>query len=629
VLTNVGAGRDKILLRGVSDGALTGRAQSTVGLYFGDVRLTYAAPDPDLQLVDVQSVDVLRGPQGALYGAGAIGGVVRIEPTRPDLSLWGGSVLIGAEETEGDEPGRNLELVANAPLIAGRLAVRGVYYDQVVGGWIDNSRLGLDDTNSTARRGGRLAVRLKVSDAVEIDVSHVGQLIDSHDSQYLTVTPEGPRRIAAVLEPHDNDLGVDSVTLRATTRLGDLTSTTAQVHHELRNRYDATGVFGPLGVDPVETAPMDERAALDIITHETKLSAPLGARIPWLLGVFLADGDNDRTLRLLDGSAYTEDRRDGIDELALFGETTWRLAKALSLETGVRLFKYRVRTRSDTTEPRLSLADSFSGAIDSQGVAPDLRLSYRPARRQLVYLSAAEGHRAPGFNTGGLIGETISADRQPSRMFAGDELWTYELGARLSTQNDRLAASAVAFINDWRNIQTDDLIADHFSFTGNVGHSRATGYELDVRYRPLDAVTIRAHALFDDPELQKPEPTFPAQIESNLPGAPKLSGSLSIRYARDLRLGAAPVSAFAESAASYVGRSQLSFGLGPMVGDYVLSDLRLGLSTDRWDLAFRALNLGDSRGATVSDGNPYLLGVATMVTPLRPRTVGVSLRRRF
>src|SRR6201999_4194793 len=103
-VTNLGSGRNKIFVRGLSDGSFTGKTQSTVGLYLDDVPITYNAPDPDLRLVDIDRVEVLRGPQGTLYGSGSMGGIVRIVTARPDTTGFSAQTSAEGMLTQHGEP---------------------------------------------------------------------------------------------------------------------------------------------------------------------------------------------------------------------------------------------------------------------------------------------------------------------------------------------------------------------------------------------------------------------------------------------------------------------------------------------------------------------------------------------
>ena len=139
-VTNLGPGRDKVLLRGLSDGPLTGHTQSTVGLYLGDLRLTYNAPDPDLPLIDAARVEVLRGPQGSLYGAGSIGGILKVTPNAPDPREASARLTLGVASTAHGAASGEVHATANLPLPWGTSAVRVTAWNEVDGGYLDSSR---------------------------------------------------------------------------------------------------------------------------------------------------------------------------------------------------------------------------------------------------------------------------------------------------------------------------------------------------------------------------------------------------------------------------------------------------------------------------------------------------------
>lgn len=632
--TNLGMGRDKLLLRGISDGAVTGRAQSTVGIYLNGLRLTYAAPDPDLQLVDIRDIDVLRGPQGALYGAGSIGGIVQIETNPVDLDRYEASGYAAYDSVSSGDRGSDVELVANLPLAPGRLGLRVVAYDQEIGGWLDNPVLGASNTNATSRKGGRLTATLRLNPDWQVSVFDVYQTIDSNDAQYAQVD-DGDLRTARLFEPHDNDFHVIGLSVNGDAGWANVESTTAMVRHRLGSRYDATGAFASLGVDPMLARPFDDNEALNILIHETRLTSPNAAAVPWLLGLFYADGDNRRTDVLRDGAygvwdatAYREDRTDAIDEAAVFGEATWRVTPRLNFTAGLRAFQSDVRTKSETTEPLLGLSESISHGMRTRGFAPDVRLSYQPNADALFYFSVAQGFRGGGFNTGGPIGAPAST-QQPFARFAGDSLIAAELGTRLTLFDQRLHVDAAAFYHRWNNIQTDALIANGFPYTGNVGDGDAYGIEAQVRYSVTDDLTLGVNALANEPELRDPEPSFPAAAAGGFPGSPEWSGGAFARYAHQLSMWGHAAHAYVEADIEIAGRSSLGFGAGPSVGGYTTGRMRIGLETNGWDLSVYGENLGDSEIATFSAGNPYAPTSSPFVTSPKPRTFGVALRRSF
>jgi outer membrane receptor protein involved in Fe transport len=390
----------------LSDGALTGRSQSLAGIYLDDTRITYDAPDPDIRLIDVKGVEVLKGPQGALYGAGSLGGILHIESTPPALNRVEGMMQGSLEVTDSGDVGHSIDLVFNQPLLSDALVVRGVLYDEKVGGWIDNRSLDLANANSSHRSGGRITVLAQIDDTWSVQLAGAQQEIATRDSQYLTTSADGARRQARLLEPHDNDFSMAALTLRGEWEWANLTSATSVVRHQLYSRFDATGAFADFPVMNGAVQSFDETRTLSILLNETRLASASGAVIPWFVGVFYADGDSGRSSRLADSPAaasgearYTEVRSDLIDELALFGEVTLPLSSRFSVSAGARLFRSALEVASTARDGPAGPERGLRDQLADTGLAPDLRIQYHLASDVMLYASAAEGYRGGGINT--------------------------------------------------------------------------------------------------------------------------------------------------------------------------------------------------------------------------------------
>ena len=245
--TNLGPGRNKIMIRGLSDGAFSGRTESTVGVYVEDSRITYGAPDPDLKLVDVERVEILRGPQGVLYGGGSIGGIYRITPASPDLAERAGFLSGSVEKTQDGGVGGAIEGMINVPIVNERIGLRLVGYRESTAGWLDSPSLGVSNANDTKREGLRATVLARLDNSWTVSARALIQGIDSADSQYARSTAGEDVRSARVLEPHDNDFSLLSTTLRGRTALGAFDTTTTVLHHAYDSLFDATGAFAASG----------------------------------------------------------------------------------------------------------------------------------------------------------------------------------------------------------------------------------------------------------------------------------------------------------------------------------------------------------------------------------------------
>ncbi|MBS0412137.1 MAG: TonB-dependent receptor, partial [Proteobacteria bacterium] len=387
-VTNLGPGRDKFIIRGQSDGPLTGHTQAAVGLYVDDVRIGYNNPDPDLKLVDVDRVEILRGPQGSLYGAGSISGLLRIVTHPPDLEHYAGAISAGGAWTTGGAPSETVEGVVNVPLLSGRLAVRAVAYREHQGGYFDDFILGKRNTNYTDRAGGRLALRYRLSDDWTLSAGFTRQGLYSGDSQYAVGGANGLQRNVLVMEPSENEFTQGYLTLEGETALGRFKNAFSVIRHDLDTRYDATSaapLFGPppgpnSGFGP---SPYDDHSRTDLVVDEMSLVSPGAGRFQWLLGGFVAVGRQNLRSALTTPAPsglrtdYSEARTDDTLELALFGEASYDLTSRLTFTLGARVYGTRISTDAVTMQPTMHASERFEGDLVDTGFAPRVAVQYQ------------------------------------------------------------------------------------------------------------------------------------------------------------------------------------------------------------------------------------------------------------
>jgi len=628
--TNLGPGRDKILLRGLSDGAFTGQTQSIVALYLDDVPITYNAPDPDLRLADIERVEVMRGPQGTLYGGGTIGGVVRLATRKPNLDEMSGQVLAGASATRHGGVGGELEGTINLPLLAGRVAMRAVGYVESSPGYIDNAVPARNDVNASQRNGARLSLRAVLSPAWQVMAVTNYQVIHNHDTQY-GVARLGPlTRDNAVREPHANSFDQYSLTLTGDGDWGRLTGSVSHLGHDFSSRYDATSKTALFGL-PTGPAAFDDVRSTDLVVGEVTYATPSGRRLHGLVGAFFSTTETrfDSVMApATTGGApgYQEARIDDIREAAVYGEATVDLPRSLSATAGLRWFDYHYGVRSSVIQP--GEVRAFAGEDSERGVSPKILLSYAPKSSLLVYLQLSEGYRPGGFNTGGRVGQVFGSPGAPQRQYRPDQLWNHEVGVKLKAFGDRLQMRAAAFYAEWDAIQSDQYLADGLGYTVNVGDGDNTGLEVEGAWRASDHLEMRLAFLVNNPSLSRLS-LDPASVASaGLAGVSSGSANLNIDYRRPLAWGST-LRLRIQAAHTGGARLGLDEATGRHLDSYWTTSASAALETERWTLVAYVDNPFDSHANTFAFGNPFAQRSDQAITPPQPRTTGFRLVSRF
>ncbi|HJV40934.1 TonB-dependent receptor [Caulobacter sp.] len=627
ITTNLGAARNKILLRGLSDGTFTGRTQSTVGTYLDDVPVNYNAPDPDLRLIDVTRVEVLRGPQGALYGGGSLSGIYRIVTHAPELGVYGASVGATVAQTDSGSSSYRFEGVVNVPTSQGS-ALRAAIYHDVDGGYLDDVNLRLSNVDRTTRRGGRVAWRADLGQW-QVRLGVAGQSVSSKDTQYVTLAPGGPRRANQVRETHRNRLGQTSLKISGSGDWGRFESVTGYVAHRFASRYDATLSLTQFSEEAIELGLYDEASRVRMVVEDALYTGPERGRLRWLVGLFTATSieESDAELRARTGavtrSYYDEDRKDRLNEYALYGEATYDLGAGWKVALGGRTFRTTVHTRSYVLAPSPGVSRDMDRTASFSGVSPKLSVQRDLAGGGLIYALTSEGYRAGGFNSGGLV-----TPNETRRTFRPDHLRNYEIGATLNPFGGRMNLRAALFYDNWRNIQTDQYFASGLSYTANIGDGRNRGVEIEAAWRATSHLTVSGNALFNEPKLTRIAPGYGISDSASLPGVPDVSFGSLVTYQRPIT-AAASLMLTAET--GYIGRSRLTFDprYSPSMGGYYTGKLSAQVMTDRWRAALFVSNPWNSSSDTFAYGNPFSFGQVRQVTPQRPRTWSLALSANF
>jgi len=626
-ITNLGPGRDKIFLRGISDSVLTGRTQSTAGLYLDDAPITYNAPDPDLLLVDVARIEVLKGPQGNLYGQGTLSGVVRIVTGRPDPARMSADINAAFGSAATGKPSWRTSGYLNLPL-SPQAAARLVLYSEKTAGFIKDVDLTRNASNDTTREGGRLGLLWRATPALTLEANLTAQELRSANSQYVVGRRGAYRRALNLAEPHDNIFHNLSLGATHEGEHGTWQVTLNDLHHDIRSGYDAQPIGPYVSVGNSGVLYYEEQQAIHLSSLETRFMSPSRKPVRWLAGLFAAQSREAFTPVLSDVYTrrvlYDEDRRDNIADIAAFGEVSWDFAPRWSLSAGLRVQHSRHQTQSDISQVHLvdyAPSGRITGHIDATPVSHKLMLSYEVSPSLRFYALSSDGFRTGGFNTTTLMHTAVPAQ------YAGDHLDSLETGLKYRSPDGRLRVDSALFRVDWRDIQSDQLRATGLPVTLNLGDGRNTGLEIEANWRPVAPLSLQLNGQFNAPRLTRPSPAFATLKASDMPYIARGSFSFTTRWTQ---------TAFGHPLAygavlAWRGRSPLNYNINQLITmqGYTNLDLSGDLSLDACDIGLRMTNATGNNSNSFAYGNPFALGTDSQTTPLRPRTLWLTLGRRF
>jgi len=612
--THLGSGRNKLFIRGVADSSFNGPSQAVVGEYLGDVRLNYNAPDPDISLYDVRSVEVIEGPQGTLYGAGALGGIVRIVPEPVHMDETEAEVALDAAATAHGGHGYDGVGLINIPILSSKIALRALGFKTVEGGYIDDVGRGLSHVNQTRKSGGRVALALRPGDW-KIDLGVVLQNINSDDGQYDEKGFPNLSRSNRVAQPFDNDYLLTQLTVARDWGKSSFLSASAFVRQRATSRYDFTadGAVNP--------RIFDQSNHIDLLTNETRLSHLDSSGQGWVVGTSILYDDERLTRAIGTPASPTEilGIANKVVEGAVFGEAGHKLLTNLVATAGVR-FEYAHLVG----EPLNRVANVAEPRRDEAAVLPSLSLSWQFDPRWMLFTRYQEGLRPGGLSVTPNQGSAPSAQR-----FKGDSLSSIEGGVKMLPETvNRLRATLTFSYAHWENIQADLVDSRGLPFTANIGSGRILGAEMSAQWRPVAALSLTGALFVNRSRLTYAEPGVTTNEQQELPNVPHLGVSGRVHYRRDL---VGPWALDLDLSGRYTGHSRL--GTKPNLyiqqGNYGQSAASARIGTPRWGVSLQLDNLFDQRGNTFALGNPFDVSQGQQQVPQRPRTIRLGVDARF
>jgi outer membrane receptor protein involved in Fe transport len=616
--THLGAGRNKLFIRGIADSSFSGPTQSPVGQYFGDMRTGYSGPDPDLKLVDMQSVEILEGPQGTLYGSGALGGIVLLKPNIPSLGELSGSATIGGSVTWHGDLGYDASAVLNAPF-GDRVALRGVAYHAREGGYINNIATGEKDINAIKVTGGRGTLTAELVPGWFVDLSGVAQRIKGDDSQYADDDGSRLTRDSLVDQPFSSDFSLASLVVRKDNGPIRFRSTTGASWQDVDETFDAStgGVVRQLG----------QHSKARAVSNETRVWRPMDGGYSWLVGFssIVHRYEVSRDLAVEGGQIDLAGVENRVRETTVYGEVGAELAPTIEASLGAR---YTVSKLSGSGQHLSPLAwaklEAEDGKRTERRFLPSAALLARPLDGLTLYARYQQG-----FRPGGL---SIAADTV--RLYRNDRLGTAELGFRYRPPDrDRVDLQGSATLSRWKDIQADFLDPSGLPVTDNIGDGRVWTVTVNGGVRLTPNFRFEAGIAWNDGKITKPTDVFRMLViggdggSMEIPNIARVVARGAVEWHRNL---GGDWKLETNAYARYVGRSRLGVGqhLGEEQGQYIDSGLILRASGRQRAVSLTITNLTDEVGNRFAFGAPIATG-ADQLTPLRPRTIRLGFEQSF
>jgi len=655
-----GAGRSQLALRGVTTGRDVG---PTVGIYVDEV--PYGSSSlfgngnlftVDVGLFDLDRIEVLRGPQGTLYGASTMGGLVKYVTKAPNTTEFGTDMRTGLSSTEDGGVNYDVSAAVNMPLVAGKVALRLSGFDAHDGGYIDNITLGQDNVNRSDTRGGRIDLLVTPTDALSIRINGFLQNIDRDGegtSEYAyackvaascnyasTPIGAGLNQQRLIGEPFDQRFRLVSGTVNYDFGWANLVSVSSYQTAKSDVLWDLSKIYGALlqksyGLTFYAVGDQNIPSTRKF-TQELRLSSKGPQLLEWVAGMFYTHERSDiyahlpayeSAYQLAPNDIYTTTAPSRYEEYAPFGDLTWHIIEKLDVTGGIRY--------SHIDQTRISgFASGLIGGKPNPTVgtsdhvftySADVR--YHIDDHDMAYLRYATGYRPGGPNyviknplTGQLIGAPFST---------ADRLRSYEAGFKAESADRRFGLDLSIYHIDWMNMQVQ-VSQSGFSGIENIPGKAATsdGAEFNVSAHLISGLNLSAALSYMDAKmLQTVRPPLGASDGETLPNTPRFSGTANAEYLLPVGASWQPT---VGATVHYVGNRMASFDhntgyLQEQLPHYTTFDLRAGVKFDRVDAQIYVRNIGNEQGLLSAynwrgDLQPALI---------QPRTIGISAAAHF
>lgn len=684
-----GNGTTFVVMRGLSAGnsavGVSGGQNPLVATVIDDVPVTASTlagagqgTSPDLDPSDLVRIEVLKGPQGTLYGADSLSGLIKYVTVEPSTTAWSGRAEVGGADIPGGNLGYSVRGAVNVP-VSDTFALRISGFDRRDPGYIDELTTGQKNFNSSDVFGGRIAALWRPWDNFSVKLGALVQQTRGDDSFFdSTISGQSAHdRLGLTALPGTTPYSTQAQLYSANVdwKVGefDIVSITGFVVNSFRNVTDWTGDLGALYYQCYhEPAPCQLKSGgpqgmygsaevIEIVTHkvsqELRVGSSIGQWLDWRLGGFYTHESsptnignwygNDLTTGAILFTGFTNEyTAQEFNEYAAFGDVTVHLTDRFDIEGGGRQSwnnqqnQYTqdgitVNAFTGSLPPFVSPVEHADGRAFTYQVSPQFKVS----PNLMVYGRVATGYRIGGYNPNAFIPAYAGANIP--KTYAPDKTTNYELGIKGDFFDHSLTFNAAAYHINWSDFQATVRRpyaipgGDAFlNFTLNGGHAKSDGLELSFEAHPLEGFTLAAQGAYNHAVLTQDLPSGSAYglKGSQLPYSMKYSGGLTLD--QDIHL-TNDWTGLVGASATYVGRRPQEFTAAAAqlridYPAYTQLNFRVGARYDSWLINLYLNNATDKLGIvgiTNSFGLGSVYGYNTTI--IQPRTVGVSVVKTF
>ncbi len=653
-----GPGRTRITIRGVSNGGGNDndtQNQETVGVYLDEIPISMGAMNPELNLFDLERVEVLRGPQGTLYGAGSMAGTIRLVSKKPNLSEIEGKAEVSLSTISEGTENYSVKGLINIPVIQDKFALRTSGYYLSKGGYIDNVLEGHEakDLNDGSSKGLKVAGRLQVSDALTIDLSFMHHdYSDNGRPEDVDSAPELSRNYPS-FDGYDDEMQIYNMTMTYALDTVELVSSTSYFDREIVNPRSLDQFFQLVpGFGDLTPHELIDITETETFVQEVRVSSTTDSPLQWTVGTYFDQKDvfyrntwpvpgSDEILPApaSDFGAPADHLYFGTDDLtvktfAIFGEAYYSFDR-FTVTAGLRYFNWK-----QDIETYVSGILAGGGELDTppqgtaDGINPKLNLSYDVTDDMLVYAQVARGFRYGGVNA--TIPESecaadleqVDISIEDTKFFDPDKTWNYELGTKGRLFDGKVMVNAAYFLVKWNDMQTSRRFECGFGFRENVGEATSQGVELDLTANLAEGLTFNVGGSYMRSELDEDVPNLSAVKGDRAPYVPEFSMNATLEYVYPL---ADDMDGFIWMNYQHVGHRQTEFNAANAdyrdMEAYDLANVRVGVTWEDLEISLFANNLFDSRGVVRAlRRKPFDPDGAIRV---EPRTLGITVRGYF